>query len=95
VINDQCCDMMLNAVQAEDIPVFYRPRFRTWVIEQQDGLGTRWRINYCPWCGQELPADLGEERAAEIERRGLDPLVEDDDLPADLLDDQWWKRRAL
>lgn len=95
MIDDQCCDLMLNAVQNDDIPVFFRPRFRTWVIEQQDGLGTRWRITYCPWCGRELPADLGEERIAEIRRRGLDPRAEDDDLPENFLDDRWWKQLGL
>lgn len=93
--DEHCCDMMQHAVQTDDIPVFYQSRFRTWVIEQQDGLGTRWQISYCPWCGQELPADLSEQWLAEVQRRGLDPATPDDDLPDDLCDDRWWKAPDL
>lgn len=49
--DEHCCDMMQHAVQTDAMPVFYQSRFRTWVIEQQDGLGTRWQISYCPWRG--------------------------------------------
>jgi len=93
--DNQCCETMRWAISDDEFPVFYQLRWRTWVIEYNDGLRTRRVIDYCPWCGAELPAGLGEERAEEIQRRGLDPLAEDDDLPADLLDDQWWKSRGL
>ncbi len=94
-MSDQCCDMMRNAVEEDDIPLYYQPRFRSWVLEQQDGLGTRWQIQHCPWCGIELPAALSEEWLAEASRRGIGPLAEDDDLPADLRDDRWWKALGL
>nr|WP_148256803.1 hypothetical protein [Kribbella flavida] len=87
--------MMRNAIEVDDIPVFYRPRFRTWVLEQQDGLNTRWRLEYCPWCGVKLPSSLSEEWMTEMNRRGFGPRAQDDDLPADLLDDRWWKALGL
>lgn len=93
--DDQCCELMRNAVEVDDIPVFYQPRWRTWIIEEQDGSGTRWQISYCPWCGVDLGDGLSNEWLAEARRRGLDPSAADDDLPGDLLDDRWWKRLGL
>jgi hypothetical protein len=68
--DEHCCDMMQHAMETDDIPVNDQARFRTWVIEQQAGLGTRWQISYCPWFSQELPADLSEDWLAEVQRRG-------------------------
>lgn len=89
--SDQCCDMMRYAIATDDIPPSYEPRFRLWDIEQQDGLGTRWQIRYCPWSGHDLGEGLGEQWLEEVKRRGLDPTADVEDLPADLRDDRWWK----
>jgi hypothetical protein len=86
---------MKHALEADDIPVRYQSRFRAWVIEQQDGIGTGWQIRYCPWCGQDLGEDLGGQWIYEVERRGLDPTAPDDDLPSDLRDDRWWRALRL
>jgi hypothetical protein len=93
--DEQCCDMMRHAVETDDIPVYYEPRFRAWDIEQHDGIGTRWQINHCPWCGRDLGRNLGEEWIQEVKRRGLDPTAPDDDLPGDLRDDRWWKALGI
>lgn len=81
---------MRQAVTTLDMPVSYRPQFRSWSVEQQDGLGTRWRINHCSWCGSDLGDGLSQQWLDEVRRRGLDPTAEDD-LPSDLRDDRWWK----
>ena len=85
---------MRHALRTDDIPVFYEPRFRLYDIEQQDGLGSRWQISYCPWCGRPLP-NLGEQWLEEVKRRGLDPTTPEEELPEDLRDDRWWKTLGL
>ena len=95
MVGDQCCTSMTQAISDDDYPIHYRPRFRTWILELDDGSSTPRRIDFCPWCGVRLPPDLGEQRHQEVVRRGLDPLTEDDDLPADLRDDRWWKALGL
>ena len=89
------CEMMRHAVVTDDIPIFYRPQFRSWVVEQQDGLGTRWQIKYCPWCGADLGDNLGEQWLRERQRRGIGPDLQDEDLPEDLRDERWWRALAL
>ena len=93
--DEQCCDMMRQAVTTEEMPVQYRPQFRSWAIEEQDGLGTRWRITYCPWCGRHLGDGLSQQWLDEVKRRGLDPTTPEKDLPSDLLDDRWWRTLGL
>jgi hypothetical protein len=95
VNDEQCCDRMRQAVTTDDMPVFYRPQFRSWNIEQQDGLGTRWRIRYCPWSGNDLGDGLSQQWLDEVKRRGLDPTAPEEDLPDDLRDDRWWKTLGL
>lgn len=92
---DQCCETMAWAISDDEFPVFYQPRWRSWVIEYSDGINTRRAIGFCPWCGAELRAELGDEWLQEVLRRGLDPATTDDDLPTDLLDDRWWKALNL
>ena len=89
------CDMMRHATETKDIPIFYQPQFRAWVVEQQDGLGSRWQIRYCPWCGADLGDDLGEQWLAERQRRGLSPAAPADELPDDLREDRWWRALGL
>lgn len=92
--DDHCCELMRHALGTDDIPVFYEPRFRLYDLQQHDGLGSRWQINYCPWCGRALP-HLSEQWLEEVKRRGLDPGAPEQDLPSDLLDDRWWKSLGL
>lgn len=94
--DDQCCDSMAQAIEPDSgVEVFYEPRFRAWVVQNTETPEHPRQIDFCPWCGVQLPEPLGEQRRYEMKRRGLSPLAQDDDLPADLLDDRWWKALEL
>jgi hypothetical protein len=90
---DQCCEEMLNAVRADDLPITYARRFRAWGINYQDGGSAVQSITYCPWCGTKLPSDLGDEWFARIERLGLEPG--DPRIPDEMQDERWWKAEGL
>jgi hypothetical protein len=41
--------------------VIYIPKFREYGIVILDGGSSMKRINYCPWCGTQLPSPLRDE----------------------------------
>ncbi len=55
-------------------------------------------VNFCPWCGHELPKSLREEWERRVRFLNLDPndIRFPTDKPArwpdDLLSDTWWKK---
>ncbi|WP_372511772.1 DUF6980 family protein [Carbonactinospora thermoautotrophica] len=53
-------------------------------------------IYYCPWCGQKLPKELGDEWVARLEAMGIDPGDDDADrIPEAFRSDRWWKEAGL
>ena len=55
-------------------------------------------INYCPWCGAELPKVLSDEWFDILEEEyGIeDPTNEEKDkVPEEFKTDEWWKKRGL
>jgi hypothetical protein len=90
---DQCCQAMLYAVRADDLPVEYDRALRAWGIAYQDGGSAVQSIQYCPWCGTKLPTDLGDEWSARLERMDLEPG--DPCIPEEMQDDRWWKAEGL
>jgi hypothetical protein len=89
---DQCCETMLYAVRAGDLPVEYIRKYREWGISYVDGGSAIQMIQFCPWCGCKLPESLRDEWFDRIERLGFDPG--DLRIPAQMQDDRWWKVKA-
>jgi hypothetical protein len=81
---------MNEAIDDPDVPLVYTPKFREIGIRVLDGGDSSILIRFCPWCGHELPESLRDKWFVELERLHVDPFG--DKLPAEFLDDRWYKQ---
>lgn len=79
---------MAWAIETDDMPLSYAPKFREYGIRYNDGGTSLQLIRHCPWCGTQLPESLRDAWFDELERLGLEP---EDELPDRLRDDRWWR----
>ena len=84
-----CCNMMNIMLHREDVPVIYIPKFREYGIQVLDGGTSYQEINYCPWCGHQLPASMRYAWCNILEKMGLDPG--DPEIPSEMQSDDWWQ----
>jgi len=45
---------MRTAVESEEIPIDYTPKFREFGVRVLDGGASSILLNVCPWCGMRL-----------------------------------------
>jgi hypothetical protein len=86
------CAQMEYAVESEEIPVDYNPKFREYGIRVLDGGSSVIQLTFCPWCGQRLPDSLRMLWFEELEKRGIDPI--EDDVPPEFSDDRWYNAES-
>jgi hypothetical protein len=92
------CDQMRVAIEDSTVPIKYVAKMNeigVLVLDgpignpSQDGL-SKINFTYCPWCGQSLPESLRDDWFEEMEKRGIDPWV--DDVPEEFKDDAWYRK---
>lgn len=87
-------DQFLNEGKVQ---ISYIARFREYSINTTSG--ARQLINHCPWCGEKLPASLGDRWVDELAKLGFDdPFVQrhsDPDFPEKYKTDAWWRERNI
>jgi hypothetical protein len=92
-----CCEQMRVAIEDPTVPIEYTAKMNeigVLVLDgpienpSQDGL-SQINFTYCPWCGQCLPQSLRDTWFEEMEKRGIDPWV--DDVPDEFKDDAWYQ----
>jgi hypothetical protein len=86
-----CCAQMRAAIDDDDNPIDYIPKFREVGVRVLDGGSSLILLAFCPWCGKKLPSSLRNEWFDELERRQIDP--HGNDIPPDFLDGRWYKAR--
>ncbi len=72
----------------DDGVVIYIPRFREHGIKVPDGGTSIMVIDYCPFCGKQLPSSLRDEWFTSIENMAIDPRS--DNVPVAYKNDMWW-----
>lgn len=88
-MKEHCCDEMTFHLEAAELHLSYDSRYREYGIEYRSEYGGGIQIlSNCPWCGTQLPASLRDAWFDELERLGLEP---EDELPAPLRSDAWWR----
>lgn len=91
------CEMMRMMVADTRFQIDYSPRDREYLLRHrhlEGGPDLTQGINFCPWCGVQLPESLFERWLEEV-----DPLVPDgydiayplEKLPERYQTDQWWR----
>jgi hypothetical protein len=86
-----CCEQMRHAVNDVDIPIEYAAHLREYGVRVLDGGTSRINFNFCPWCGQRLPASLRDAWFHELDALGLDAAT--DEIPSEFLDERWYANR--
>ncbi len=91
-----CCEMMeyfLNNNESNKI-IQYSDRFDEYGIVIHDGGNSSIIINYCPWCGKELPKSKRDEWFDTLEKLGfINPLEED--IPIEFKSNLWWNKNDI
>ena len=93
-----CCDMMERNVSREisDVPsqrlILYSARFDEYMLLNSPDSISGICIEYCPWCGQKLPASKRERWFDELDELGIEySLFDTEQVPEAYLNDEWWK----
>lgn len=84
-----CCEQMRTSTEDDEIPIIYVPKFREYGVRVLDGGSSYITLNFCPWCGRQLPQSLRDKWFEEIASLGLEPG--DKSLPHAFASDQWWR----
>ncbi len=91
-----CCEMMeyfLNNNESNKI-IQYSDRFDEYGIVVHDGGNSSIIINYCPWCGKELPKSKRDKWFDALEKLGfINPLEED--IPIEFKSNLWWNKNDI
>lgn len=91
-----CCEMMeyfLNNNESNKI-IQYSDRFDEYGIVIHDGGNSSIIINYCPWCGKELPKSKRDKWFDTLEKLGfINPLEED--IPIEFKSNLWWNKNDI
>lgn len=85
------CPEMSRFVTDTQVPVSYNARFREYSLSLQ-GSGGHQLIDFCPWCGAELPGSLRDAFFDEMDRLGIE--YPDEDPPEPYVGDVWWRSGA-
>ena len=86
------CKAHPDRYECPDALIDYSPRFDEYGIIVHNGGQSYVEINYCPWCGAELPRSRRVQWFEELDKRGIhDPT--DDQLPPEFRDDRWYRNR--
>ena len=92
-VEHRCSRHKGNIWDCPDNLICYNDVFDEYGIIIHDGGSSYITINYCPFCGKELPESKREIFFDEIE--SLNVNIVDDELPEEFKTDEWWKKRGL
>lgn len=84
-----CCQQMENALQDNEHPIYYSSAFQEYGLKLSSGYEYA-ILNYCNWCGSELPKSKRDEWFDSLEKLGINPW--EDDIPINFLSSSWWER---
>jgi hypothetical protein len=78
------------ALSHRSAPLDYDDTFREHQVLLPDE--TQLRMDFCPFCGAQLPRSLREAWGERLEQLGLEPG--DPRIPAEMHDGTWWRKEA-
>ena len=83
------CNQLTAAINDDRSPIVYIDRYREIGIRDLDDPDVFTVIEYCPFCGNLLPASLREAWFEQLDKLGLEP---EDISPSESLGtDRWWR----
>jgi hypothetical protein len=88
MVQQHCCSQMQSMLDSQEIGLTYIGKYREYGFDYRDGGSAFQLINFCPWCGTELPKSLRREWFDRLESMGLDTL--DTKIPIEYESAAWW-----
>ena len=85
-----CCEDMKNNINDNQL-IHYSEIFDEYRIMVWEDNCSSILINFCPWCGKKLPISKREQWFAELEEKGFENPLFDDNIPASYKNGDWWK----
>lgn len=84
------CEKHPNPFECPDVLIRYSPKFDEYGLVIHDGGSSSIQIQFCPFCGHELPESKRDRWFDELEDLGFSaPLV--DDIPEQYKSDAWYR----
>jgi hypothetical protein len=84
------CTAHVDRFACPDALVHYIEKFDEYGLIVHDGGSSTIEVNFCPWCGAQLPASKRTRWFEELARRGFDdPLSQN--IPDDFRSSRWWE----
>lgn len=84
------CEKHPNPFECPDVLIHYSPKFDEYGLVIHDGGSSSIQIQFCPFCGNELPESKRDRWFDELEDLGFSaPLV--DDIPELYKSDAWYR----
>ena len=84
-----CCSDMEQNIGNDVKIIYYNSVFDEYGIPMPGDPFSFIKLNYCPWCGCELPISMRDEWFSRLEKLGYtNPLLRDD-LPLEFQSDRW------
>ncbi len=93
-----CCEKMNLILDEGQVSFRYYPIYRAYGISHMGCKGVCQLIEYCPWCGIQLPTDLHDTYASVLEEEySIDAWDWEQEklIPREFKSDKWWKIRGL
>jgi hypothetical protein len=88
---DKLKELSSEAFDNVDTPVTYSKKFNEYSLKIMDGGSSSILIDFCPWCGENLPESKRHEWFDELEKLGIhDPWNES--IPDRYQTDEWYKK---
>jgi hypothetical protein len=88
---DRIKEMISEDFDNVDTPIMYVKKFNEYNLKIMDGGNSSVKIDFCPWCGEELPESKRDEWFDELEKLGIhDPWNEP--IPDKYQTDEWYKK---
>ena len=73
-----------------DVVVIYYPHVDEFSMPIRDGGASSLGMQYCPWCGKQLPESKRDLWCDTLNSLGFDSPISDD-IPAIYRTDAWWR----
>lgn len=91
-----CIDKLEQSIKTfdENKIIYFSSRFREYGIPIRDGRSfssSYISIQFCPWCGKQLPYSKRDEWFDELEKRGYDSPFEQD-IPEEFNSSLWYEK---
>jgi hypothetical protein len=92
-----CCKKMKAYTTEKNSLVDYDSYTRRYSFFVDSPNGTHEFMEYCPWCGTQLPAVLADTWCDILKKDfNIDDLFREwDRVPTEFKTDEWWKKRGL